>query len=347
MKKIWLVLPVMLFMECTGKDRFEKATVAFHPITAAELQENGTALIANMIFSAPIEVASEIRLSVSSTKRITTNPAADPFDGSIKIPVAVGSKSAALTILPINDKEALGDEVITIRITGYSGSIKSKASDLFVVNFKDDEVPPSVAGLRAQIPANLPVGGRINIEDSEFIVRGVITSDRSTANLNARAAYFQDATAAIGLFFDVNTPYDLGDSIEIRGGDGAYLSKFFGFAQYYIKQSQTKLLGKGVSVKPRIITADELNTNKYEAQLVQLNNCTIIGGGTAKYYSGSGSGTNITVNGGGGTFVMRTSSTATFGNEIIKSGTVTITGLAGRFNDTGQLILRNPAIDIK
>ncbi len=344
MKKLLPFVAILLLWGCT-EEKYKKATVAFYPSTSATLSESGQTLSISLFFSSKIAIESQVVLNFSSLEGIETSPAADPF-GKMVIPVQVGATSVSFSIKPINNDIEQGNQAIKIRIENYNGDIRSKANDLFVLTLVDDDGPRTLADLRALFPPSLPATSRVNIDDAEYIVRGVIVSDRSTANINARAAHLQDGTAAIGLFFDAACPYDLGDSIEIRGGEQAYLGKFSQFLQYNIKASQTKLVQKNVQAKPRTITGADLLNNTYEAQLVRIEGCIFTGAGTAKYHEGSGSGTSVSIICGTGNFVLRTTSTATFGSQTLPEGTHTLVGLAGRFNQTGQLILRNPANDV-
>jgi hypothetical protein len=344
MKKLAFIALALMFWGC-AEEKFPKATVAFYPTTKAILNEGGNPLTISLQLSSVIQAESQIVLSFSSVENIQTTPAVDPF-GKLVIPVQVGAKSISFTITPQDDQIEQGTKVIRIQIESYSGDIRSKANDLFLLTLVDNEGPRSIADTRTLFPASLPATSRVNIDQQDYIIRGVITSDRSTANINSRAAHLQDATAAIGLFFDAACPYDLGDSIEIRGGDGAYLGKFSQFLQYNIKTTQTKLIQKGVEVKPRTISGGDLVSNRYEAELVKIEGCIFPNPGVGTYHAGSGSGTSVNIISSTGNFVLRTTSTATFGSQILPSGIHTLVGLSGRFNESGQLILRDPAKDV-
>ncbi len=191
-------------------------------------------------------------------------------------------------------------------------------------------------------------GTTIQVNNNVFI-RGVVTSDRTTSNLNGRNLFIQDATAGICVRFAANHTFNLGDSLEINIA-GQSLGEFSGLLQLgtstpNVPVANATILATGKSVTPAVVTVSQIlsnmaGTDSWESSLLRIDNATISGG---SIYSGS-----IQINDGSGTMTLYTASGATFAGSSVPTGTVSITGILTDYNGTvtppntnAQLQIRN------
>lgn len=168
-------------------------------------------------------------------------------------------------------------------------------------------------------------------------VRGTVTSDLTTANINSYNLVMQDELAGIVVRFYSNNTFDLNDSIEIDlSGDS--LTAFNGLLQISsVDLTDVTVLGTG-NVAPINATVDEIyaNTNNWESMLVRVENVTFPGSGV---YSGS-----ISISDPTGFIDLYTRSGATFaGSAYPSSGTHSVTAYVNIFNGTPELNIRSTA----
>ena len=167
-------------------------------------------------------------------------------------------------------------------------------------------------------------------------IRGVVISDKSTANITANNLVLQDGSAGIVVRFTAPNTFNLNDSLEIDlTGDS--LQTFQQALQVnYVSSSAVTVLGTG-SVVPNVVTSNYVSTNlgPLESTLVTITGATLSGSGT---YSGSVDITDAT-----GTLIMYTRPGATFSGVAYPTGTVSVTGFISNFNGTPELILRSTA----
>lgn len=191
-------------------------------------------------------------------------------------------------------------------------------------------------------------GTTLNVNSNVFI-RGVVTSDKSTSNLNAKNLFIQDGTGGICVRFSSNHSFNLGDSLEINIA-GQSLGEFSGLLQLgtstpNIPNANAVVLASGKSVTPQVVTVAQILANmtandSWEGSLLKIDNATI-GGGTI--YSGS-----IQITDASGTITLYTASGATFASASVPSGTVSVTGILTDYsgsvtppNTNAQIQIRN------
>lgn len=339
----------MLLIFLTGlvaceEDEFEKASVGFYSenpnartgITLAE--DNGASEEVTVRVSYPITVDSKVIISVSDPSAVQTTPSLSAFTGNLELNIPAGEVSASFSFQVVNDDEANGDREISFTITGYTGDIKSVAVPVYGLQIIDDDIPPTIMALRSRYDER---GERTDVNDPTFTFTAIVTSDRSTANLNASAAFIQDETGGIGVFVSGGTfDYDLGDSIQITAGPDVYIDVFNELVQLYLPAGNIQKLGEGTLPEPIDISYVDFLNFKHQGELVRFTNCEFQGGG-----SGGFGGTSFinTPDGSIQTFVRNS---ATFAGETMPAGKVTVTGIAGRFFETAQITLRSPELDI-
>ncbi len=176
-------------------------------------------------------------------------------------------------------------------------------------------------------------------------ITGVVISDRSTNNLNARNIYLQqgDGLAGIAVRFDANHSFNLGDSIDVNV-TGMELSEFNGLLQVNnVPLAYASVRATGKSITPRTATIGDIITNfeSWESTLVRILNLTSLTGGSSGRWSGSVNLTDAT-----GSLVAFTSSGATFANAAYPTTANSFIGYLTPFAATLQIGLRNPVNDV-
>ncbi len=174
-------------------------------------------------------------------------------------------------------------------------------------------------------------------------ISGVVISDRSKNNLNARNLVLQQGNSLSGIAvrFEANHSFNLGDSIDVVVS-GVELSEFNGLLQLNnVPLANASLKSTGKSITPREATIADINTNfeTWESTLVTIKNVSLSGGTTPGKYAG-----NVTLSA-SGTIVMFTSSSATFSGQNFPANASSLTGYLNQFT-AKQIAIRDPAIDV-
>ncbi len=149
--------------------------------------------------------------------------------------------------------------------------------------------------------------------------------------------FVQDATAGINVFWTGNFGVvSLGDIVEITGEIGGFSG------QVQISPASVNIVSSGNALPtPAIITGSELDANSsLQSSLVQLSGVTLDDASqwpTSPIDSGSGLNVDATVD--GVSFVIRIDRGESFyDGSTAPSGTFTVTGVLGRFNDEVQVM---------
>lgn len=165
-------------------------------------------------------------------------------------------------------------------------------------------------------------------------IRGVVTSNYSTAMLTGKNIYFQDGTSGIQIRFTATHSFAVGTQLDINVS-GVEISTFGGVLQLNnVPLANAIVVGTG-SVTPRTTSIANINTNynAWEGQLVTIPGVTITGTGV---YSGSNTLTDAT-----GTISLFTTAGATFAASSYPTGVVTVTGILTEYNGTKEIIIRD------
>ncbi len=190
----------------------------------------------------------------------------------------------------------------------------------------------SIGDIRAAFANGATVG-------PEGFIQGIVISDAANGNINAQNLYLQDGDRGVLVRFSDPHSFDMGAEIKVSV-DGVELSEFNGLLQVNnASLNSTSFEGNGNVVTPNEITIADLKADfeNLESTLVKINMATISGGA----FSGNHDVTDAT-----GTLSMFTANGASFANEFVPSGEVTITAIVTEFTPMGnakseQIALRN------
>ena len=236
----------------------------------------------------------------------------------------------AETTLPAGNGSIYG--ILNVYNGTYQLLVRDANDFAEMTNTKCDVFASAVQTNLSDIRAKF-TGSKINI-DENIKITAVITSDKTTGNINGANAFAQDATAGIALRFSGDHSLALGDKVEIAL-KGVALEEYNGLLQLnYIPLGNIRSTTTGALPTPKAITLAEALTGNYESQLVSIENVEFkVNTGD---YSGSNTITDCTDE-----LTMYVSSGATFKDDVVSALKGTIIGVMTEFNGTAQLYLRN------
>lgn len=187
-----------------------------------------------------------------------------------------------------------------------------------------------IADLRAAFES-----GSLSVPDSRFI-RGTVISDVDNGNMTNRNLAIQDATGGIIIRFQGAHSFQPNDVLEIDVS-GLGMEEFQGLLQVSdVASNRATFVSVGTEPTPRVITVADLlaDFENLESTLVQIDNASFTGSGS---FNGSVEFEDAT-----GDMIMYTRSMATFSNELLPSGTVSIVGVVtqGGTSEVMQVSIR-------
>jgi len=167
-------------------------------------------------------------------------------------------------------------------------------------------------------------------------IRGVVISDKTTANITANNLILQDGSAGIIVRFTAPNTFSLNDSLEVDLSGDSLQTFQQGLEVNYVSSAAVTVLGTG-TISPNIVTTSAVaaNLGTLESTLLKITGATLTGG-TSGTYSGS-----VTITDATGTLILYTRGGATFSGTSYPTGTVSVTGFLSNFNGTPELIIRS------
>lgn len=191
----------------------------------------------------------------------------------------------------------------------------------------------NISDLRAMTTGTIVPG------PAQKAITGIVISDKSTNNLNARNIVLQQSNTGSGIVvrFDQNHTFNLGDSILINLNTTDSISDFNGLRQVAALLSNARLIASGKSITPRVATIAQINANfeTWESTLVKVTGVTLTPAGT---YSG-----NATMTQGADNIILYTATGATFASQTKPTTAVDVTAYLTQGGATAikELSIRN------
>ncbi|HNQ13435.1 MAG TPA: DUF5689 domain-containing protein [Bacteroidia bacterium] len=181
---------------------------------------------------------------------------------------------------------------------------------------------------------NLYPGSTTTIQ-SNIKIKGIVISDYSNANIDARNVVIQDSTGGIVVRFASGHTFALGEEIEVNLYNQE-LSKFSGLLQVNNVPNANAIVTGSGSITPVSTTIAQVvaNQNQYESTLVTLSNVSITPTGAT--YGGSRN-----IFDGSATSILYTRTGANFANNVYPSTNVNITAIVSYFGTATQFTMRN------
>lgn len=293
--------------------------------TENTIAEDNGALTVTLNFGTTTTAPGTVDVTMTGdASAVTTDPAAtaDVFTVSS----ASGVDEVTFTVTPVDDTEYSGARSVVFTLGNATNGLELGSTLVYTLTINEDEATP-IANLRAMYDGSADV----TITTDSYI-SGVVTS--SAAAVTSRNLFIQDASGAIVLRFDESHAFVQGDEIEVDITN-ASISDFNGLVQITnnLPLANGTKVSDGALPTPVEITLSELNTDEYQSQLISISSVSFVDANGATTLSG-----NQTVSDGDNTGIVRVESFATFKDELLPYGTGTLSGIAGVFNGTAQLL---------
>lgn len=184
---------------------------------------------------------------------------------------------------------------------------------------------------------------------SDYSVYGTVVMGEATGNIY-KAAYIQDQTSAINLYMTASSELQAGDDVRVYL-KGCELSEYGQLMQIagVTPDSSLSVVANGNFLAPRSVTIQELNDamaagtfDEYESQLVIFDSVQFSTGDIGKTYADAeGYGERFIEDCNFNNVLVRTSNYSSFAFETLPDGRGSLTAIAGRYNETVQLLIRS------
>ena len=242
-----------------------------------------------------------------------------------------------------------------------TGTIESLVTNTYTLNFSSENIGQrnAVVTLETNDPDNPTFSVNlttevfdgstpISIAEARSLPQGTTVTVAGWVTVTDQfrgPVYFQDETGGIAWFngqlmregtFDLDVA--LGDSVVVTGE----LGNFNNLLQIIDEESYSIYPEANRDIEPLDITFSQLNTGNYESQLIRVQDVAFQSTGT---FSG---GTNYTTTDASGEGQVRVDNFTNIGGTTIPTVPVNVTGVAGRFMNTRQLLPRftNDIVDV-
>ena len=233
------------------------------------------------------------------------------------------STDLTLTFEPTTVGEFQGSFSIT------SNAANASSFDLTLAGegFADGDVLPIANARELALGTRVTIAGRVTV-----------------ANEFGGPMYMQDATAGIAVFWaPLHENAEIGDSVQISGPLTVFKGGVPGPDEDFLLQISDPEQDDNIvfeifdapnkKVIPEIITVQQLNTDDFQGQLVLIQNATID-------FNGAFQQDNYPITDASGTTDMRIDNTTNLIGVQAPEGAVNITGVAGKFGGSVQILPR-------
>lgn len=256
-----------------------------------------------------------VKLESSSRYGIdyATEPA--PANGRIFLPVAKGASSAVIKLYGVDDKAFKADRNINFTIVDASGGVAVGHKDSFWATITDDDGHQisAIESIRSMYS-----GSDVIVQEDTYI-EGIVTS---IDNVSAGRVVVEDASGALPIQFSSANSLTRGDLVLVNIKQGR-LHELHGVLEVGQVSSGFEKLGEE-SVRINKLTLDELldSGDRFESQTIQLIGVLFSQADGAITYRGDRS-----ISDGDNSMIVRTGTSAHFGDDIVPNGLVNVTGI--------------------
>jgi DNA/RNA endonuclease YhcR with UshA esterase domain len=164
-------------------------------------------------------------------------------------------------------------------------------------------------------------------------VKGIVISDATNKNTDGLNLVLQDATGGIVLRFksSINIPIDTEVEVDLKGGK---INEFKTLLQVQdLTNTSVKVLSQA-NITPKVITVAQADPKTLESTLVKFDNAELVGSSTFV-------GSEVKIKDASGEIILFTNNNATFKNQPVKTGKVSVTAIVSEFDGTRQVYIRN------
>lgn len=238
-----------------------------------------------------------------------------------------GVEEISFTAYPIDDKALKGDYEVTFTIGSTSEGLSKGAQDIFSLSItEDDIIDPSEINTIADLRDKFETYEGDWYLSTDYYIEGVVTSKSNV--LNEKTVYIQDATGGIMLSFYAERLVDIGDKVQLnlKNGTGELIDGQK--AIIGVEDRLGILIAENLSVTPETISVQQLASGNYQGRRVKVENVTLSAADGVRTWLGSHQISDATY-----AWAVTTLPTADFKDNLLPSGTVTITGIVGAWGN--------------
>lgn len=297
------------------RDNEVASTVVF-PVEHLSLTEGAVASSIQLQFSAPAPAEGMLVFELASDARYGidyhTVPAA--VDGKLFVPVQLGASQVAVSLLPVNDAVRRADRDVALTVVYSSGGVCHGAATSLRATIVDDDNYQ----LHHIEEARALFGGSPVAINGEYYIEGVIT----TANNIMPGKFFvEDETAGVRIAITSLKSFSKGDLVLFNLRNGL-LERKDGVLEITGVTEATHI-GPG-EVSPRTVSVDDLlaDDGHLQGTYVQVTGLAFDGLTGASTMLGDHMATDGTRS-----IVVRTTGYASFRDEVVPQGTLSIAGI--------------------
>lgn len=194
-----------------------------------------------------------------------------------------------------------------------------------------------------------------SVIESDYIINAIVTGNDISGNIY-KQLYVKDNSGAINIGIDQNSMYAnlrvgqelfihlQGLSVVSYGGELqiGYSGTNANRIPWEIFESKAFLSGwpNTDNAQPEVVKIGDLTPSMVN-KLVRLDNVYFVNGGKNAFTTNNATTNEALKDGDGNTIDVRTSSYATFANDLLPTGSGTLVGLLGRYNGSWQFTLRS------
>lgn len=268
-------------------------------------------------------------------------------------------------------KSLLATALLAVSSAALTGCNEELAQPPMTIPTSDWKANTTIAELKSQYwqdETNYCTQVTAATDGEHVILGGRVIANDSTGNIYQNIV-LQDATGAISISVAMKDSYKkfkIGEEMFIDV-TGLYAGKYAGLFQIgkedsyngtpqtgrmdeEVFESHVELNGLPVPADVNILdmTIEEINgaksvadLQKYQSQLVRINDVSFIGGGTETWaVQGSSSANRYLIDSKGNRLLVRNSGMSTFNQEILPAGHGAVTGILSYFNGVWQFLFR-------
>ncbi|MGN0202335.1 MAG: DUF5689 domain-containing protein [Candidatus Cryptobacteroides sp.] len=318
---------------------------AFAVMALAACQEKEPELGAAGIVADKTSVEMESGISSASLSVTATR------DWTASVTYSNSQDEKWLSVTPSSGKasnDAQTVEITALANDGYERSATVKfsiglADAVVTVTQKGSKVKSykTLADVRAYCNANgVNATTTISLPDDYLVKVWFISNQAVLDNLSSnKSSYVQDETDGLNIFFAANNTFEFGDLVEIDLSNASMMLYGGALEATGLPLESVTKIGT-TTPQPLTVSMEDYLANKYESRYVTIDTPVQVKSSTAQtWYSGTASAANIDfTDAKGNGFQVRSSKYSTFGADNVPTGSGRISGIAGSFNGSAQLI---------
>ncbi|WP_424963444.1 DUF5689 domain-containing protein [Ekhidna sp.] len=297
--------------------------------SVSESAVDGYAIELSLEKASAIQQLVEIAVAPSNDYEYGVDFNTDPqmIDFLIPIVFEAGETFKLLKFYPINNNIVNTNAELMFTISNWSEGLKQGSEFDFLLTVDEDDANNTEAHTIAELKAYFSEHQGNWYFPSDYFIEGVVTS---TDNVPTdEFIYIQDQTGGILISFVLDNLLSVGQKVRLNLKNATGHEVNGQKAMLGVEDRLGTLLGENVMVQPVEITLDDLISGTYAGQLVKIKNAFFPQADGFRVWEGSHV---LSVGENNRNAIVTTYDRATFSQEILPTGTFTITGVAGSWN---------------